>query len=189
MGEMSVKVEMSEADIRLGTQRLCSKLAKKQIALFLVAIVIGFFINQEILVFAQKLAVYQNLPSNIQMLLGIVTLVLIYIYVFKFLSHYSPIQYYHPDGIMRCPKEIRVAPDGVHHESALYVSRTNWSAVMKVEEDKDFIFLYVDIVSAYTIPKRSFNSPEEASAFLTQAREYWSAAHPQGADAKTGCPA
>lgn len=48
-----------------------------------------------------------------------------------------------------------------------------WSGVRSVEQDKEYIFVFVDSIMAYIIPKRSFASEKESLEFYHQAQIYF----------------
>jgi len=67
---------------------------------------------------------------------------------------------------------IAIAPDGVSERSAVGESRIAWSGVERLEEDGEYIFLYIGPLVAHVIPKRAFKTTEDANAFLHQAQSY-----------------
>ena len=50
--------------------------------------------------------------------------------------------------------------------------RTQWSGIEKIEETKDYIYIYLGVILAYIIPKRAFSEPEKAQEFLETAKRY-----------------
>jgi hypothetical protein len=80
-----------------------------------------------------------------------------------------------PNGSFLTPTDIELAPDGVHWSSKRGEGRTNWSAVHKIEETKQHIYIFVDRAAAHVLPRRNFATPEAATAFVKLALQYFSA--------------
>jgi hypothetical protein len=74
---------------------------------------------------------------------------------------------------------LKLTGDGMDFEHEIGYSHVNWSALAKIEEDKNLLYFFVNRKSAFPIPKRAFPNADEASAFLNRARGYW-------AEAQTG---
>ena len=62
--------------------------------------------------------------------------------------------------------------DGLTERTAVGESRTRWAGVDRVEQSRDYIYIYTSSAGAHVIPRRAFASPEQADAFyrLSQAR-------------------
>jgi hypothetical protein len=45
-----------------------------------------------------------------------------------------------------------------------------WSAVERVVQDQNYIYIYTTAISAHVIPKRAFTDPVQAQAFLREAQ-------------------
>jgi hypothetical protein len=58
-----------------------------------------------------------------------------------------------------------LSEDGVLESTAVGDSRTSWSGVDRVEENREYIFIYTTPTAAHMIPKRAFRSADEAEAF------------------------
>ncbi|MCC6144246.1 MAG: YcxB family protein [Candidatus Hydrogenedentes bacterium] len=50
--------------------------------------------------------------------------------------------------------------------------RTEWRSIQQIAETKDHVFLVFGPMQAFVLPKRAFPSPEEADAFVVQARDW-----------------
>lgn len=80
-----------------------------------------------------------------------------------------------------CEHTVDISPEWLSEKTHVNESKTAWSTMKSLEEDPEYLFLFVDRLVAHAIPKRAFSSPHEAEAFLRTARLYWEAA-------KTGQP-
>jgi hypothetical protein len=66
--------------------------------------------------------------------------------------------------------------DGLIETTAVNESRTAWAGVDRVEQNPDYIFIYVTPATAHVIPKRAFGDSQEAEAFFRLARSRTEAA-------------
>jgi YcxB-like protein len=66
--------------------------------------------------------------------------------------------------------EIEIGPDGVYERTAVNESQQSWAGIERIADDDRYIFIYVQPMAAHVIPKAAFSSPEDASAFLSEAR-------------------
>lgn len=62
--------------------------------------------------------------------------------------------------------------DGILEISDVGETRTVWSGVERIEENDEYMFLYVGSFHAHIIPKRAFMSENEASRFFQLAQAY-----------------
>ena len=62
--------------------------------------------------------------------------------------------------------------DGLTESTAVGESRTRWAGVDRVEQNREYIYIYTSPAAAHVVPKRAFSTPEQAEAFyrLSQAR-------------------
>lgn len=65
-----------------------------------------------------------------------------------------------------------LSEDGLFESTAVGESRTRWAGVDRVEQDRDYIYIYTSPAAAHIVPKRAFPDLEQADAFyrLSQAR-------------------
>lgn len=61
--------------------------------------------------------------------------------------------------------KIVLNEQGLVESTAVGESRTSWAGVDRIEQDREYIFIYTAPNAAHVIPKRSFNSVHEAEAF------------------------
>jgi hypothetical protein len=109
---------------------------------------------------------------------ALVTLPIAWIIYFRLVRYTNKYRYksiLDPNGSFLTPTDIELAPDGVHWSSKRGEGRTNWSAVHKIEETKQHIYIFVDRAAAHVLPKRNFATPEAATAFVKLALQYFSA--------------
>lgn len=71
---------------------------------------------------------------------------------------------------------LRLHPDYLELSADRGASRRRWNDVPRVQELPDFVTIYIHPVRAYVVPKRYFDSPEQASAFAARAEELRTAA-------------
>lgn len=69
--------------------------------------------------------------------------------------------------------------DEMLETSAIGESRTLWTGVERIAQNKDYIFIYITAVSAFIIPKRAFKDNQEAEGFYSAARTYHEKANSQ----------
>lgn len=67
---------------------------------------------------------------------------------------------------------IAIGPEGVSERTAVGESRIAWSGIERIEDDDEYLFLYIGPLVAHVIPKRAFKTAEDANAFLHQAQSY-----------------
>jgi hypothetical protein len=183
---MQVKVALEELDYKRGLQRISTQAHGKHYWLSIVAAIISFPSADSLFDLLQKQDFYKRLDSSLQAVGGMLLFLGIYFLIYQFLARYSPLpQYSRPDGMTRSPGEYRIDREGFHHNCRYKTSFIQWPGVVKIVEDKEFILFYIDAMAAYIIPKRFFNSSEEATAFAAQAREFWEAAKKADPNANT----
>jgi len=61
---------------------------------------------------------------------------------------------------------------GLVESTAVNQSRHSWAGVDRVEQDRDYIFIYTQAHAAHIIPKRAFNSVHEAESFYLLATAF-----------------
>lgn len=81
-----------------------------------------------------------------------------------------------PDGHFLAATQFTLAPEGFTTQSRYTQGKVDWRGVLRLEESKDFLLIYIDLMQAYVIPKRCFATTEAAAAFYQQAQAYWQAA-------------
>jgi len=62
--------------------------------------------------------------------------------------------------------KLKLDETGLVESTAVGESRTLWGGVDRIEHDPDYIYIYTAPAMAHVIPRRSFNSPNEAEQFL-----------------------
>ncbi|MCC6899429.1 MAG: YcxB family protein [Polyangiaceae bacterium] len=76
------------------------------------------------------------------------------------------------DGATLGRHQIELADDGFHVEGRSGRAFVRWSAVVELREVEAHVFLYVDRMMAYVIPKRAFASPGECARFVAFAKQH-----------------
>ncbi len=59
---------------------------------------------------------------------------------------------------------------GVFESTIVGEMRTSWAGIDRLEQDRDYIFIYTQPHASHVIPKRAFSSPQEADGFFELAR-------------------
>jgi hypothetical protein len=59
---------------------------------------------------------------------------------------------------------------GLSESTAVGASRTAWAGVDRVEQNREYIFIYTAPVAAHVIPKRAFLDPQQAEGFYQLSR-------------------
>ena len=62
--------------------------------------------------------------------------------------------------------KLKLDETGLVESTAVGESRILWSGVHRIEHDPDYIYIYTAPSAAHLIPRRSFNSENEAEQFL-----------------------
>lgn len=64
--------------------------------------------------------------------------------------------------------------DGIVESSDTGESKTNWTAVERVEETNKYIFIYVSSVNAYIVPTRAFKDLNQKNEFIEILKQHCS---------------
>lgn len=80
-----------------------------------------------------------------------------------------------------CGHTVSISPEWLAEKTEVNDTKVSWSTLNAIEEDGDYLYLFVTKAVAHTIPKRAFTSLAEAQTFMDRSRRYWQAA-------KTGQP-
>jgi hypothetical protein len=59
-----------------------------------------------------------------------------------------------------------LSPEGLFFKMVSGEERLNWSAIKKISQNEDYIFLYIGAMNAVIVPKRAFATPQEQQNFL-----------------------
>ncbi len=74
------------------------------------------------------------------------------------------------DGATLGEHTLEVGEEGFHVEGRSGRSFVKWSAVVEVRETSNHVFLFVDRMLAYVVPKRAFPSGAECASFVDHAK-------------------
>ncbi len=75
-----------------------------------------------------------------------------------------------------CEHTIGISPEWLSEKTRINENKVAWTTLKSIEEDSEYLFLFLDRLVAHVIPKRAFSSPQEANTFLNTAHRYWEAA-------------
>ncbi|HEV2493220.1 MAG TPA: YcxB family protein [Terriglobia bacterium] len=70
---------------------------------------------------------------------------------------------------------LSVAPEGVVDRTKSSDRLTRWSGILNIVGNKHYIFLFSDTDQAHIVPKRTFQSKDDAQKFLDAALAQWKA--------------
>lgn len=70
------------------------------------------------------------------------------------------------------PVSLSLEESGIIETTKAGESKANWSSIERIEENKDYIFIYINSVSASIIPVRAFGDIEEKNEFLMTLKRY-----------------
>ena len=73
---------------------------------------------------------------------------------------------------------VTISEEGFYQKNLLTEALIFWHAFTDITSDKHNLYFLVDlnITVVHIIPRRAFGSPQDAEAFLSQARAYWTSA-------------
>ncbi len=74
------------------------------------------------------------------------------------------------DGATLGEHTLEVGEEGFHVEGRSGRSFVKWTAVVEVRETREHVFLFVDRMLAYVVPKRAFASTAECASFVDHAK-------------------
>ena len=67
---------------------------------------------------------------------------------------------------------ISIDAEGVTEKTSVGETRTDWSGIEKIDEDGQYVYLYVSVRQAHVIPKKAFTSTNDVEKFLQLAHAY-----------------
>lgn len=70
-------------------------------------------------------------------------------------------------------KQITINEDFIETKGKFGTGQFYWGGVEKIEENNDYIFIFIATNSAYIIPKRAFANPKDANVFFNTAKSYY----------------
>lgn len=70
------------------------------------------------------------------------------------------------------PKRITINEDFIEVKGSFSIGRIFWGGVEKVEQNSDYVFIFVATNSAHIIPKKAFANSDEAVRFFNAAKTY-----------------
>jgi len=79
-----------------------------------------------------------------------------------------------PESVM--PHTVSISPEWLSAKTSMSEAKHSWQTVYSLEEDTDYLYLFISKGSAHVVPKHAFTSLAQAQAFLDKARLYWNAA-------------
>ncbi len=81
---------------------------------------------------------------------------------------------------------LDISAENLRSQTEGMETMTQWSRVCEIASDQYSLYLFTDEVTAYIVPRRAFQSPPLADAFLTAATAYWKGDAKSASDAPPG---
>ena len=186
MSEIKKDIQLTENDLKQYNTVICREIWIKKSINSIISTIISVIIVLQILSITSEFS--SQLETSYLKSLGkenifavfIVISVIIYGIFYcifhQFLTKYNKIELVDPNGSTLKPNQIILNDAGIFQKSKIHSSHMTWEGVLKIENNKTMFLFYIDNLQAYIIPKRIFDTDEEATIFLQQAEEFWQAA-------------
>lgn len=68
---------------------------------------------------------------------------------------------------------IEISEEGIRESTSVNTGFNIWNGVHGIDQDKDYIYIFLDSMLAHIIPKKSFQSMVEANEFYNKTVHYW----------------
>lgn len=68
-------------------------------------------------------------------------------------------------------QRITLTDAGIEQESNTGESRTSWSGIERIDETKEYIYIYIGTMNAYLVPNRAFEDDKQREEFLRILKE------------------
>ena len=122
-----------------------------------------FFICFVILVNYKKISDFKYMFGQ---LLFIVILLTVFLFIFfrinVFFSKYIP----NKEGLSLQKKKIIIGDEALMVETDLSKTSMQWNGIQSIEENNNYIYIFIDRHMAHVIPKRFFKTSDECGEFV-----------------------
>jgi len=68
---------------------------------------------------------------------------------------------------------VEVNASGLYNSSSVNNSQYLWDGIQELRQNEEYIFIYVNNIQGFIIPKRSFSSNAEENEFMRAVMDYW----------------
>lgn len=68
-------------------------------------------------------------------------------------------------------RSLVLTEKGIKEVSSIGESHISWDKIVRLEETKDYLFIYISSVSAHIVPKRAFGNLNEQNDFINKITE------------------
>ena len=88
------------------------------------------------------------------------------------ISKFSDWSYFKPDkqkGVI-CEHTITLTEDYFVERTIVNENKHAWSGIIKITQDKKYIFVYIAVNNAYQIPKKAFQNSKQSQEFFEYAQ-------------------
>ncbi|TVQ83497.1 MAG: YcxB family protein [Micavibrio sp.] len=170
-GSFELVYSLSEHDF----DSLCHIIGKQYKKRNIIQIIIVALVGAALSVwFIEGLRAEGNLPTRDFLQTGLAVVIYYTIYFFTRGLYQSLAEYdlLDPQGSFLAPQTLTIDAKGVVEKSTHDQYFTDWRGIIDIQETIDYLLLYNGQITAYLVPKTAFETPEDAAAFLEQARDY-----------------
>jgi hypothetical protein len=98
------------------------------------------------------------------LIVAITFLAIAYFYTLKFRKNLTP----KPGGFILGTTKFKFTENGIEEEGENYKTSMSWGGVLNILNELNYIYIVLDTAAAYIIPKRIFNSEDQAIEFFNQ---------------------
>lgn len=164
----------NKADEFLNIQAVFAlRLLKQQFAKTVISLLLALAIYVVLTIYISSFDFYKEAQIFAKDTIGIILLLVLWCLISQYLERYFSIEKVHPQGAFLIPQEYIFDENGIRCINANHSSLEKWTGILKIEEHKDMILLYTDIFIVHYIPKRVFESEQDAQGFLKEIHEIW----------------
>ncbi len=100
----------------------------------------------------------------------LISLPLVCYYIYKHKSRYKKMS---KDSEHKGMLTIEIDENGIQESTTITKEFVSWEGVHRIEQDTEYIYLFIDTIRAYVIPKRVFPSKKESEEFYSIALSFY----------------
>lgn len=71
---------------------------------------------------------------------------------------------------------IKIDKNGMSETSPVNEGSMSWGMIFSIDQSDEYIFIFLNALSGFVVPKRAFDTDVETEEFYNKAVEYWNAA-------------
>lgn len=117
----------------------------------------------------------QYLPGGFaaSMVMYIVAVMLVMLLLRRIFTRKAKQEYLNENQAFLRKKQVTIDENGFRESSDISEGYVKWQGVDRIERTNGLMFVFVDKMSAFVIPIRSFETPEQANQFYESMLAYW----------------